>query len=174
MEYASYLAGEPWSDHPDCTHPLLALVAREVNDETSDPARPALAPLIPSVIGVTSDDPRLAPALVARCVRLVRPVVSEQFQRVLAVALLSAERLLAELEHGSHTHCPDYAIRTAPRAVAGTIRAVTDFRAPNADQLLRQLLVESIDECRSRMPQAGGPAAGAIERTDPILSARPR
>ena len=24
MEFASYLAGEPWSDHPACTHPLLA------------------------------------------------------------------------------------------------------------------------------------------------------
>ncbi|WP_344829386.1 hypothetical protein [Nonomuraea dietziae] len=24
MELASYLAGERWSDHPACTHPLLA------------------------------------------------------------------------------------------------------------------------------------------------------
>jgi hypothetical protein len=28
MELASYLAGERWSDHPACTHPLLASVAR--------------------------------------------------------------------------------------------------------------------------------------------------
>ena len=26
MELASYLAGERWSDHPRCTHPLLASV----------------------------------------------------------------------------------------------------------------------------------------------------
>ena len=32
MEFASYLAGEPWSDHPACTHALLAGVARDVND----------------------------------------------------------------------------------------------------------------------------------------------
>ena len=31
------LAGERWSDHPACcTHPLLAAVARHVNDHTSD------------------------------------------------------------------------------------------------------------------------------------------
>lgn len=24
MEFASYLAGEPWSDHPACTHGTLA------------------------------------------------------------------------------------------------------------------------------------------------------
>ncbi len=28
MELASYLAGERWSDHPACTHPLLAEAAR--------------------------------------------------------------------------------------------------------------------------------------------------
>ncbi|MDX6241462.1 MAG: hypothetical protein QOG10_6286, partial [Kribbellaceae bacterium] len=51
MEFASYLAGEPWSDHPACTHPLLAGVARDVNDCTTDAGRSRLAPLIPSVIG---------------------------------------------------------------------------------------------------------------------------
>jgi hypothetical protein len=59
MELASFLAGERWSDHPQCTHPLLAMLARAVNDLTSDEARPQLAPLIPSVIGLTSDDPRM-------------------------------------------------------------------------------------------------------------------
>jgi hypothetical protein len=38
MEFASLLAGEAWSDHPACTHPLLAAVARHVNDHTSDAA----------------------------------------------------------------------------------------------------------------------------------------
>ncbi|GAA1225095.1 hypothetical protein GCM10009655_24890 [Rhodoglobus aureus] len=30
MEFASYLAGEKWSDHPSCTHPALAVVPRDV------------------------------------------------------------------------------------------------------------------------------------------------
>ena len=52
MEFASYLAGESWSDHPRCTHPLLAAVARLVNDNTSDAGRQRLTALIPSVIGL--------------------------------------------------------------------------------------------------------------------------
>src|SRR5829696_8481888 len=56
MEFASLLAGERWSDHPACTHPLLAAVARHVNDHTSDAARARLAELIPSVIGLTGQD----------------------------------------------------------------------------------------------------------------------
>ena len=56
MEFASLLAGERWSDHPACTHPLLAAVARHVNDYTSDAGRARLAELIPSVIGLTGED----------------------------------------------------------------------------------------------------------------------
>jgi hypothetical protein len=59
MEFASLLAGERWSDHPTCTHPLLAAVARLVNDYTSDARRSRLVELIPSVIGLTGDDLRI-------------------------------------------------------------------------------------------------------------------
>ncbi len=52
MEMASVLAGEPWSDHPKCTHPLVAHLARMVNDYTSDDGRARLAPHIPSVVGI--------------------------------------------------------------------------------------------------------------------------
>src|SRR5438045_9736106 len=67
MELASYLAGERWSDHPACTHPLLAAVARDVNDHTSDAGRARLAGLIPSVIGLTGDDLHLDARLARRC-----------------------------------------------------------------------------------------------------------
>src|SRR3954469_3458577 len=45
MERASFLAGERWSDHPACTHPLLAALARDVNDCTSDANRQRLVTL---------------------------------------------------------------------------------------------------------------------------------
>src|SRR4051794_41963242 len=59
MELASFLAGQPWSDHPTCTHPLLAALARDVNDHVGDYARTKLAPMIPEVIGLQGDDPRV-------------------------------------------------------------------------------------------------------------------
>jgi len=64
MEYASVLAGEPFSDQPRCTHPLLAELARMVNDSVSDAGRQRLLPLVPSVIGRTTPDPRAAARLV--------------------------------------------------------------------------------------------------------------
>jgi hypothetical protein len=53
------LSGEKWSDHPACTHPAISALARAVNDCTSDTARSALAPLIPTVIGLGVYDGRV-------------------------------------------------------------------------------------------------------------------
>jgi hypothetical protein len=98
MEFASLLAGERWSDHPACTHPLLAAVARHVNDYTSDAGRPRLVELIPSVIGLTGEDLHIDATIALGSARLALPVAAAERQRVLAVAVLSCERVLAELD----------------------------------------------------------------------------
>jgi hypothetical protein len=98
MEFASLLAGEPWSDHPACTHPLLAAVARHVNDLTSDQGRPRLAGLIPSVIGLTGPDLHIDAQIALGSARLALPVAAAERQQVLAVGVLSCERVLAELD----------------------------------------------------------------------------
>ena len=73
MEFASYLAGERWSDHPKCTNGSLAHLARLVNDLASDAARARLTPLIPAVIGLTSDDPMLDVRLAVRAASAALP-----------------------------------------------------------------------------------------------------
>jgi hypothetical protein len=98
MEFASLLAGEPWSDHPACTHPLLAAVAQHVNDYTSDAGRSRLATLIPSVIGLTGDDPHIDAWIALRSATMALPVVSAERQRVMAVSVLTCERVLAGLD----------------------------------------------------------------------------
>lgn len=98
MELASVLAGERWSDHPRCTHPVLGALARMVNDYTSDVHRAQLAELVPSVIDLTSDDPRVAAEIALRCAQTALPVVSAERQRILAVSILSTNRHLADLD----------------------------------------------------------------------------
>lgn len=97
MEFASYLAGERWSDHPSCTHPLLGQLARQVNDNLSDGDRQKLVPLIPSVVGRHGDEHTwlTLPVLVASAVIGEAP---EQTQRALAAGLLSAEKLCGETD----------------------------------------------------------------------------
>jgi len=95
MEYASVLAGERWSDHPSCTHPLLAYLARLVNDHTSDDGRQKLAPLIPPVVCRRGNDRTWLTVAVAAQTILDVP---ESTRRVLATGLLQAERLCADGE----------------------------------------------------------------------------
>src|SRR5436309_12113382 len=98
MELASLLAGERWSDHPACTHPLLAAVARHVNDHTSDAGRQRLADLIPSVIGLTGDDLHIDARIALGSATMALPVVAAERQRVMAVSVLACERVLAGLD----------------------------------------------------------------------------
>lgn len=79
MELASVLAGEPWSDHPACVHPVLAAVARGVNDQIGDDDRARLAPLVPAMIGTATNDLRSSARLVLLCARaaLARPDIRD-------------------------------------------------------------------------------------------------
>jgi hypothetical protein len=176
MEFASYLAGESWSDHPECTHPLLSELARGVNDHTSDAARPQLVELIPSVIGIRTDDIRLDVRLALRSAWEALPVASAPRQTVMAVSILSAERVLADLEGRSADdlsamsrealagvpHAASAARRlagtagisvrgfrrhAAPNTVRGAVRAIAEACAPDSDARLRQLLSTAIKDC---------------------------
>ena len=57
MELVSYVAGEPWSDSPECTCPVIAVFLRSWNDALPDAERDALLrPLIPRLIGTKGAD----------------------------------------------------------------------------------------------------------------------
>lgn len=58
MEAVAFVAGEPWSDQPQCTSPVIGAFLRSWNDVLDDTDRQLLKPLIPQVIGTrtTSED----------------------------------------------------------------------------------------------------------------------
>jgi hypothetical protein len=62
VEYVSVLAGAAFNDHPSCTDPTLASVARLVNDASTDAGRPLLAAFAPLLAetGSTPDARRTA------------------------------------------------------------------------------------------------------------------
>jgi hypothetical protein len=179
MEFASLLAGERWSDHPACTHPLLAAVARHVNDYTSDAGRSRLADLIPSVVGLTGDDLHIDAGIALRSARLALPVVAAERQRVMAVSVLACERVLAALDgrpagalekpsrsalaqvpHAarwaeeftsgtptSATSAKRFRRQAAPIIVRHAVAGIAQACVPDPDAMLRDLLVQAIDEC---------------------------
>lgn len=178
MELASYLAGERWSDHPQCTHPLLAALARLVNDYTTDAGRPRLARLIPSVIGVTSDDPNVDLRIALRAATAALPVVSAERQRVMAVAILASEQVLTQLDgpdsddlvgpaRQAMARTPhaaqwaqrfaravrispkQYTRRAAPRTVHYAVEGIAQACIADPDGMLHDLLSATIEDCRT-------------------------
>lgn len=55
LEAVAWVAGEPWSDHPECVDPVLAAFGRAWNDALPDQDRTRLlAPFIPQLVGTRS------------------------------------------------------------------------------------------------------------------------
>jgi hypothetical protein len=185
MELVSYLVGERWSDHPACTHPLLAAVARDVNDYTSDAGRSRLAGLIPSVIGLTGDDLRIDARIALRCARTALPVVDAERQRTMAVSVLACERVLAGLDkrpadrleepsrraladvpHAAQwarsftreTVIPPDVFRrhAAPTTVHDAVKGIALAAVLQPDEMLHDLLADTIDECAALVGRHAG------------------
>jgi hypothetical protein len=67
MELVSLLNEEEWSDHPRCVQPVLAAVARAVNDRVSDAGRDGLVALAPRLAGTAGADWLVGARLVELC-----------------------------------------------------------------------------------------------------------
>jgi hypothetical protein len=187
MELASYLAGEKWSDHPRCTHPLLAALGRLVNDHTSDVGRSDLAPLVPSVIGLTSDDPRVDVRIALRAATTALPIAAAERQRALAVAVLASEHVLARLDgqppgtisagssealaevpdaerwardfaRGTRISLRGFRRHAAPNTVAQSVVGIAHACVRDPDPILRDLLSGAIEDCADLAGRSPRPA----------------
>ena len=174
MEFASVLAGERWSDHPSCTHPLLGQLARQVNDHTSDDGRQELTLLVPSVVTRRGNDQTWLTISVAVAAKVILEV-PEARQRALSAGLLQAEQLCAdnapdladtrqeaqvalELVPGAvawverlgvrrRIDPKTFARRCAPTMVQCAVDGVVASGRPDTDRLLRALLEAGIAAC---------------------------
>jgi hypothetical protein len=63
LEFVSVLAGEPFSVHPSCVHPVLAAIVRTADSHVSEARRPALAVIAPDLIGTRGAGPSADPVL---------------------------------------------------------------------------------------------------------------
>ncbi|HEY3436763.1 MAG TPA: hypothetical protein VGK35_03650 [Actinotalea sp.] len=196
MEMASVLAGARWSDSPACTHPLLARLARLVNDATPDDTRGRLAPLVPSVIGLTSDDRSWDDEIALLAASFALPLVAPRDQPALAAGVLATESMLADHERRNggplRTSSVD-ALTSAPEAarwadgfvsslgpprarehpgqaiVTFAVRALADSGREDPAADLRDLLTAAIALCQSLARRAAA-ASGAVPARAPAAA----
>jgi hypothetical protein len=156
MEYVSVLAGERFSDHPRCTDPALAVLARGVNDTIGAATRRELAELAPDLIRthLPERQHRTPAVIVACCARAGLAVAPSDtgLRRMLA----RAERRLARLGprgSGWTPRSPGSGRLPVSRAFARTTTALfTHLDGAVRDRALLELLADAIARCRALDP----------------------
>jgi hypothetical protein len=167
MEMVSVLANEPWSDRPRCTHPLLAQLARLVNDHTSDAGRAGLVVLIPEVIGLRGHGIEWEVAVVAAVAGRAILDVPEEAQRALAAGLIRCDELapspanraaLDQVPHaaawarsfiGSRPLEPKaFRKHSAPAVILCSVRGLATGAVADPNARMRDLLLTGIEAAR--------------------------
>lgn len=153
MEYVSLLAGEQFSDRPTCTHPLLAQIARLVNDTSPENVRHELATLAPGLIGTEGADPRTAPALVICCSEVGLDAEPTSFrlrrhQRRARRRLQRMEKAKGKPGLWARMSDPLYQYGSAAPAVGHTLTALARLPEGQREQRLQHLLASASEACR--------------------------
>jgi len=182
MEYVSFLAGERFSDSPECTDPTLAVIARAVNDYSRDGARQRLALLASELTTLGPLDVTLRQAMARRCLLTAIGYADGTRRRVLIVAVLGLERAaaghtrgfadevvgldteLALLGFGGDVVAARQQVESLPvaldqhgrKGIANAVElavATIAQAAPDADEVLHDLLVGCIAQARTPAPR---------------------
>jgi hypothetical protein len=188
MEFTSVLAGERFSDHPQCTDPVLATVARTVNDYSTDRGRQQLAVLASELTAAAPAGPEVGYMLARRCLLTGLPFAAGQRRRVIVVGLLGLDRAArgsaggwrhglididtelallsdpaeleaaAELVRGLRVPPREYIRRGLPVAIEAAVRTIAR-EADNPDEVLAAMLTRCIGDVRRRSTDAQVPSA---------------
>ena len=172
MEYVSVLAGARFTDHPRCTPPALAALARLVNDRiVDDGVRSNLALLAPDLIGVRAGS-ATTHCVIASCLAAaaaLQPAVPRTARRRLARTRARIRRLergdrltRVRLRCWELLNPPNVTVSSAFQLVFEQLR---DIAQPQRDARLFELLQSTVAACRRLDSRAAAPAGRAAART---------
>jgi hypothetical protein len=172
MEYVSVLAGSRFTDHPRCTPPGLAALARLVNDRiVDDGVRSRLALLAPDMIGI-KPQPGTTECVIASCLATAaarQRAPHQATQRRLARACTRMRRLQRgdrwariRLRGWELLNPPNVTVSSAFQSVLEQLRGLPQRER---DMQLAELLRTAVADCRMLTSRHSAPARRAGART---------
>jgi hypothetical protein len=124
MEYTSVIAGERFTDAPPCTDPVLAALARAVNDYIGDASRQRLAPLAARLSVLRDRGIEYEDAIVRRAVLTALPYAADQARRrLLLIALFGRDRAARGVTRGFDEQMLDLDSQLALLGAGPSVRA---------------------------------------------------
>jgi hypothetical protein len=176
MEAVSALAGEPWSNRPSCTSPVIAAYARSLNDWLPDDARQRLKVYIPRLVGTAAPDLELRRAFACAdaAVRVFAPLafvaagLVEEAAKLGALAPVDRESAARSAAESAASLAACSAASLAAWSAAESMRSAADSArlaarsARSASSAARSAAVESARSAESAQAAARS-AARAVE-----------
>jgi hypothetical protein len=152
MEYVSVLSGSTFSDHPRCTDPTLATVARLVDDSCTDAGRQQLTRFAPALAGAGPADPRGTAAVVPATVRATHRAAGDTAG--LRRDLLRAQRRYDRVTGAGPLRPGREAgravpVRVARRRLEESVAALRALAEPQRDPALHAALAAAITAAAS-------------------------
>lgn len=162
MEAVSAFAGEPWSNSPSCTSPVIAAYARSLNDWLPDDERQWLKAYIPRLVGTAEPDleQRRAFACADAAVRVFAPLAFAAAGLVEEAAKLGA---LAPVDRESAESA-----RSAADSAEWAARSAASLSAWSDAELMRS----AADSARSAARSVSSAAESARSTADSQESAQ--
>jgi hypothetical protein len=149
-EFAATLPGGAWTDHPAGMQPMLGVLARAVNDATSDQTRMALLPWAAWLVGTAGSggDEALGLTIATRtgavALRHADRSVAQRLAPVMARLAWDEPATAGRLRRRWHTAARR---RAAAKLIRASIAAVAAAdRHP--DEMLRAMLAEAVNTAR--------------------------
>jgi hypothetical protein len=182
MEAVSALAGEPWSNSPSCTSPVIAAYARSLNDWLPDDARQRLKAYIPRLVGTAEPDLELRRAFACAdaAVRVFAPLALAAAGLVEEAAKLGAlapvDRESAESARAAAAEAAWSAAESmrsaaeSARAAESAARAAVRAAEPARSAESAQAAARSAARSAVRAPEAAARSA-AFELLDRLIAA---
>jgi hypothetical protein len=121
LEAVSYVAGEPFSDHPPCVDPVLGAYGRTVNDWMTDEERQLLVPLIPKLVGTACDHTVSLRRAMLICDGTVRQILPLAFDPILP-DVAAKLRALDQVQDEASAWAAESAAASARSAAASAAR----------------------------------------------------
>jgi hypothetical protein len=132
LEAVAFVAGEPHSDHPACTDPVLGAFGRAVNDWLTDEERQRLAPLVPKLVGTAGDHTLSLRRAMLLTDAVVRQIVPIAFDACGLGEEATKLRELAQVQDGGSAESAESAARSASASAESAARSASASAAWSA------------------------------------------
>jgi hypothetical protein len=170
LEAVSYVAGEPFTDRPQCVDPVLGAFGRALNDNMLNAERQKLLPLIPLMLDTRVDDTVSLRRAMLLCDGVIRQILPNILEQIGLPAVAGNLRGLAEVKDAASASAASAAANAAASA-AWSAESAAESAAASAAWSAESAAESAANAARAAASAATSAAWSAARSAESAASA---